>query len=127
LQIDQLMRERSYPNGVITSPMNVHLRVAAMGPTQVRKRLRECREAKLRHRIVFFEPDEHADPAHAVALLRDCRERPRRRAAESSDELASSNTNAHLALPCEARAREHYQRSIALLQPVVLTPGGAAR
>src|SRR6516162_5921346 len=34
-------------------------------------------------------------------LLRTRRERPRRRAAESSDEIAPSKKNAHLALPCE--------------------------
>ena len=44
-------------------------------------------------------------PPHAVALLRARRERPRRRAAECGYEVAPSKANAHLPLPCEARAR----------------------
>src|SRR5262249_24929816 len=51
----------------------------------------ERREAKLPLRIVFIEPHEHADPPHAVALLRLRRERPRRRAAEERDERAPPN------------------------------------
>ena len=34
-------------------------------------------------------------------LLRTCRERPRRRAAEPNDEFAPSKPNAHVPLPCE--------------------------
>jgi hypothetical protein len=88
LQADQLLRERPYPIDVTPGPPNVHPHVAAIGPAQVRKRLREYRKARLRRRIVFVEPREHADPPHAVALLRARRERPRRRAAEKRDELA---------------------------------------
>src|SRR6516162_8196516 len=47
LQADQLLRERSYPIGVTAGPPKVHPHVAAITPTQVRKRLRERREAKL--------------------------------------------------------------------------------
>jgi hypothetical protein len=43
---------------------------------------------------------EYADAPQAVALLRLRRERPRRRAAESGDEVAPSKANAHLALLC---------------------------
>ena len=45
---------------------------------------------------------EHADAPHAVAPLRPCRERPNRRAAENSDELAPSKANAHLPLLCQS-------------------------
>src|SRR5262249_34695467 len=57
---------------------------------QVRKRLRDRREATLLLGIVFVAPHEHADAPHAAALLRARSERPRRRdrAAERSDEFA---------------------------------------
>ena len=48
-------------------------RVAAIGPAQARKRLRERRVATLPLRIVLVEPHEHADAPHAVAPLRECR------------------------------------------------------
>jgi hypothetical protein len=91
LQADQLPRECSYPNGVITAPMKVDPQVAAIGPLQLRKRLRERGEATLPLGIVFVIPHEHADAPHAVALLRACRERPSRRAAEERDEITPSN------------------------------------
>src|SRR6516165_8161423 len=64
------------------APTKVHPHVAAIGPTQVRKRLRERKNARLRKRIVLVVRHEHADALHAVALLRTCGKRPRRRAAE---------------------------------------------
>ena len=47
LQADQLLRERSYPIIVTAVPPQVHPHVAAIGPTQVRKRLGERREDSL--------------------------------------------------------------------------------
>jgi hypothetical protein len=86
LQADQLLSERSYPIDVTGQP-EVHPQVAAIGPTQVRKRLRERRDAKLPLRIVFVAPHKHADAPYAVALLRARRQRPcRRRAADKRDE-----------------------------------------
>jgi hypothetical protein len=85
---DQLLRERSYPIGVIAKPPKVHPYVAAIGPTQARKRLRERRVARLRLRIIFIERHEHADPPHAVALLRARRDRQCRRAGKRDDEIA---------------------------------------
>jgi hypothetical protein len=101
LQADQLLRERSYPIGVSASITKVHPHVAAIGPTQVRKRLRKRRDPGLRHGIVFVVRVEHADAPYAVALLRPRRQRPYGRAADSSDEFAPSKANAHLALLCE--------------------------
>src|SRR5262249_21547371 len=72
--------------------------VAAFGPTQVRKHLRERREVSLRHGIVYIARHEHADAPYAVALLRPRRKGPRRRPTEPSDEFAPSKENAHLAL-----------------------------
>jgi hypothetical protein len=80
LQPHQLLRERSHPIDVIPAPTKVHPRVAAIDPTQVRKRLREPGDQSLHHGIVSVAHHEHADAPHAVALLRARRERPRRRA-----------------------------------------------
>jgi hypothetical protein len=88
LQADQLLCKRSHPIGVSAGPPKVHPQVAAIGPTQARKRLRERREARLIHGIVFVARHEYADAPHAVALLRLRRKRPCRRAAKEGDELA---------------------------------------
>jgi hypothetical protein len=84
---DQLLRKRAYPTGVTAGPAKVYLHVAALGPTQVRKGLRERRKARPHHRLVFVERDEHADPPHAVTLLRPRHHRPRGHAPEPRDEL----------------------------------------
>jgi hypothetical protein len=91
MQADQLLRERSYPVDVGTEPPKVHPHVAAIGPTQVRKRLSERRYARLRQWIVFVGPHEYADAPQAVALLRPRRQWPRRRAPKPRDELAPSH------------------------------------
>jgi hypothetical protein len=88
LQADQLLRERLYPIDVSAGPTKVDPHVAAIGPTQGRKRLRERRDVRLLHGIVFIAPHEHADAPHLAALLRARRERPRRRAAKERDEIA---------------------------------------
>src|SRR6516165_997426 len=66
---------------VSVGPSNVHPHVAAIGPTQVRKRLRERRDARPIQRIVSVARHEHADASHAVALLRPGHHGPRCRAA----------------------------------------------
>jgi hypothetical protein len=68
-QAHQLLRERSYPIDVNAAPPKVHLHVAAIGPTEVRKRLSERRDGRLVHGIVFVAPHEYADAPHAFALL----------------------------------------------------------
>ena len=92
LQADQLLHERSCPIDVIAGPPKVDPHVAAFGPTQARKRLRERRDLSLCHGIVFVARLEHADAPYAVALLRPQRERPRRsHGAEEGEEVASSH------------------------------------
>src|SRR5262249_28112799 len=87
-----LLRERPHPIDVSATPPKVDPHVAAIGPTQARKRLRERKEAMPLLGIGFVARHEHADPPHPPALLRARRKRPcRRRAAESSDEFASPN------------------------------------
>jgi len=85
------MRERTYLIVVIAGPPKVHPHVAAIDPTEARKRLSERGDASLRRGIGFFARHEHADAPHAVALLRARREGPSRRAAEERDELAAPN------------------------------------
>jgi hypothetical protein len=75
LQADQLLRERSYPIDISAARTSVHPHVLAIGPTQVRKRLRKRDKGRLVERIVFVARDEHADAPHAVALLRTRHER----------------------------------------------------
>ena len=87
LQVDQLFREHPHPVDVAGGPTNVHPQIAAIGPTQLRKPLRERGEPGLSLRIVFVARHQHADPPHAVGLLRARRQRPRRRAPKPRDEL----------------------------------------
>jgi hypothetical protein len=77
----------SYPIDVTAGPPKVHPYGAAIGPTQVRKRLCKRRKLKLRKRIVLVVWHEHADAPYAVALLCPRRERPSRRAPEPCNEL----------------------------------------
>ena len=79
--------KRSCPINVIAVPTKFHPHIAAIGPTQVRKRLRECREAARPQRIVFVPRPEHADASHSVGLLRP-RSKRRHRRAEPCDEVA---------------------------------------
>jgi hypothetical protein len=78
--------------GVGAAPTKVDADVAAVGPTQLLQRLPERRDIGLHFRIALDERVEQANPAHALALLRADRKRPRSsRAAEQRDELASSH------------------------------------
>jgi hypothetical protein len=61
---------RLYPIDIIAVPPKVDAHAATLGPTQARKRLSEGRDARLRRRIVFVKPHEHADPSPAVAHRR---------------------------------------------------------
>ena len=66
-QADQLLCERSLPIGVSAAPPEVHPHVAAIGPTQVGKRLSERSVAKRRNEIVSVARAEKADAPHAPA------------------------------------------------------------
>src|SRR5262245_42692953 len=61
--------------------------IVAVGPAQLLQSLLECREAYLVVLIVRGQTREHRDPPHPLPLLRACRNRPRRRAADQRDEL----------------------------------------
>jgi hypothetical protein len=91
LQVDQLFRKHPHPVNIGGAPTNVDPQIAAIGPTQLLKPLREPGELGLSARIVFVRVDQHADPPHAIGLLRSRHQRPRRRAAEPRDELPPSH------------------------------------
>jgi hypothetical protein len=88
LQVQQLFRGHPHPVNDAGGPTNVHVQVAAIGPTQLRKSLRKPGEVGFCLRIVFIERYQNADPPHATGLLRPRRQRPRRRAPDNRDELA---------------------------------------
>src|SRR5262249_45109297 len=63
--------------------------VAAVGPAQLLQPLQERCDARCRLWIVRGQEHEHAEAPRPLALLRARCERPRRRAAEQRDEIAS--------------------------------------
>src|SRR5262249_19644851 len=81
---------------VVKPPPKVNPHVAAIGPTQIRKRSRERRIARLPLRIVLVARHEHADAPNPLGLLRPRPHRPRRRASEPCDEFPSPH-------PCSPR------------------------
>ena len=70
-------------------PASVGLDVAALRPPQLLEFPTERRKAGLSFRVALGIPHQHADPPHALALLRARVERPDCRTAEKRDELAS--------------------------------------
>ena len=70
LQVQQLFRGHPHPVNDAGGPTNVHVQVAAIGPTQLRKSLRKPGEVGFCLRIVFIERYQNADPPHATGLLR---------------------------------------------------------
>src|SRR5215207_9447375 len=76
-----------FANVVGRGPAGVNPQVAALAPAQLLQGLCKRREASLSFRILRCPIREYADAPHALVLLRDRRERPRRRAAEKPYEL----------------------------------------
>src|SRR5262245_26426466 len=75
--------------GISPCPTGLDLYVAPDGPVRLLQALQKCPMARLPQCIVGSTVMEHADAPHPLALLRPCRERPRRRcAAEQRDQLA---------------------------------------
>src|SRR5262249_39754846 len=78
---------------IVLAPANVDPHIATLAPTQLLQRLQERRDLRLTFRIGGGHVHEHADAPHPLALLRACRERPRRRcAADQRDELAAPHS-----------------------------------
>jgi hypothetical protein len=61
--------------GIPLAKINPH--IAALGPAQLLQLLLKSRDTLPQIRIVRSDRAEYADPPHALALLRWCRERPR--------------------------------------------------
>src|SRR5262245_55888119 len=77
------------PHRVARGPTDVDLQVATLAPTELLKSLAKCCQSAQRLLVIVSPRQQHADPPHALGLLRARRERPRhRRAAEQRDELA---------------------------------------
>jgi ELWxxDGT repeat protein len=90
---DQFGREFASVGGIACRPAGIDPHVAAVDPAQLLQRLQECRVAGLPLRIVDgAAAAEHADASHPLRLLRARHHRSRRRAAEKSDEIASSHS-----------------------------------
>jgi hypothetical protein len=86
--------------------------------------LRERREAKLRLRIVLVVLSEHADPPHALGLLRPRREWPRRRRAKPRDELSPSHLSSPRLIVSRGRLQENGVRRCLLMSVRGHSEGG---
>ena len=85
----------AYGRSRARSPAAQRYSIRALRPTAQPASCSPCRNAARRicdSGFVRTGPHEHADPPHALALLRVARERPRRRARKSRDELAPSHS-----------------------------------
>src|SRR5205807_4784094 len=70
-------------------PADVQPHVTTFGPAQLLQSSAERRHIRLCIRIVLAELRDHCDAPHRAGLLRAPSKRPRRRAAEQSDEFAA--------------------------------------
>src|SRR5262249_43463682 len=76
--------------GIAASPTRLDSQIAALHPAEPPQFSLKRRKAPVHFRIVSHGDLQHADPPHALGLLRPRRQRPRcRRAAEQRDELAA--------------------------------------
>src|SRR5262249_29688465 len=78
------------PVGVVLAPAGVDQYIVAHTPAQFLQALVEHRKSVLAFWIVRSPVHEHAAAPHPVGLLRPRRERPRCRAAEPRDEVATA-------------------------------------
>src|SRR5262249_7195043 len=95
----KLCRIFAHAHDVAASPAPSDCQVAPLSPPPLRKSASEYRDSLLRQRVILADADEHADAAHLLPLLRARRKRPRRRAAEQCDEVASSQSWHRLSPP----------------------------
>src|SRR5262249_41688427 len=77
--------------------MPVDAQVLSLAPTERLQALPKGRRARLSFWIILRIVHQHCDSAHPVGLLRACRNWPRRRAAEKSDELSPPHSITSLA------------------------------
>src|SRR5262249_51200814 len=87
-----------YATGIGSAKACLDLDVAAVCPSKFLKSLLQHYHSRLSFWIVG-NSHQHADTPHALSLLRMCRERPRRSAAEQRDELAAVHSITSSARP----------------------------
>src|SRR5262249_51448428 len=80
------------PHRVARGPTDVDLQVATLAPTELLKSLAKCCQSAQRLLVIVSPRQQHADPPHALGLLRPHSERPRRRPAEKRDEIATRHS-----------------------------------
>src|SRR4029077_20491317 len=89
LQRDEFLRELfPWPRVLGRHPARVHPDFVALRPPELLQSLPESRAVGLRFRVALRIAHQRPNPPHPVSLLRARRERPRRRAAETRDEIA---------------------------------------
>src|SRR6516225_8132445 len=93
---------RSETVGIALGKAIIHPQVAAFDPAEHRQPFSKRGDLGLNWTVLRC-PGQNADSAHGLGPLRARRERPRRCAAESCDELAPSK--AHLPLPVRGTLR----------------------
>src|SRR4029077_21103900 len=85
---DEFGRRGSRTIRVARPPANLHSEIVALCPTHLPQSLPNSADTSLSFWIGFGICHQHTDPPHGHTLLRPCRERPRRRAADQRDEVA---------------------------------------
>src|SRR5262249_42437464 len=104
--------------GIARSPSGLDLHIAADGPARLLQTLQKYSIARLSERIVRIRVHEHADAPHALALLRPRHSRPRRRAAEQHDDLASPHVDfPRLAVSACRPASVIFKRTTSTVRP----------
>src|SRR5215469_10493717 len=88
LQSDQLFCECLNSDCVGIAPAIIDSKVASIRPAELLKALLKYGHAGADIGNAFRNRHQHADTTNSLRLLRACRERPRRRAAEQRDEGA---------------------------------------
>src|SRR5262249_35144852 len=74
---------------IALGPAIINPNTLPLGPSQALEFRCECCELSVCLRVGFTNKHQYADAAHPLALLRARRQRPRRRAADERDELAT--------------------------------------
>src|SRR5262249_30636634 len=113
------------PNFKLVRPATLDEVIAAVHPAELAELLLESGTGGPADRISFGPRHDHADAPHAFALLRLCRQRPRRRrGAEEAEEGAA--VHGHHSITSSARLRAQVRERAGGI-PHHLVVGDAAR
>jgi hypothetical protein len=100
-------------------PARVNPNVTALCPSQIAQPLCQSGKEPLGQRLGLGKLYQHPDAPHPLALLRACRHRPRRRASEQRDEIATF----HCLMPPVLSTRKD---STPRMSRLVVIPGAVA-